>query len=162
MPRFHTRLHTGFYRIPLLWSFELRSKTGGRNFLESFDLISCPMKRKAGVPISCFEPGQGKQPFPHGWSREVVLQAQHHGSGGSALSSPRVSSSVSLPATDHFASLSKHLPLNIGFLCELDTTAHGQSISGTKHPSLSPAIVVLYKYLKIRGKYCTCPAEISC
>lgn len=54
MPRFHTRLHTGFCRIPLLWSFELCSKTG-RNFLESFDLISCPMKRKAGVPISCFE-----------------------------------------------------------------------------------------------------------
>lgn len=59
MPHFHTR----FCRIPLLWSFELRSKTG-RNFLESFDLISCPMKRKAGVPISCFEAGRGQQPFP--------------------------------------------------------------------------------------------------
>lgn len=165
MPRFHTRLHTGFCRIPLLWSFEPRSETGGRNFLESFDLISSPVKSKAGVPISCFEAGQGEQPFPHPWSREVVLQARHWGLWGlwgfSSLIS-RVSSRVSRPATDHFASLSKHLPLNTGFLCELDTTAHGQSIFGTKHLNLLPAIVVLYKYLKIRGKHCTCPAEISC
>lgn len=89
-----------------------------------------------------------------------MLQAQHCGSRGSALSSPRVSSSVSLPATHHFASLSKHLSLKMGFLWELDTTAHGQSIFGTKHLRLSPAIVVLYRYLKFRGKHCTCPAEI--
>lgn len=54
-----------------------------------------------------------------------------------------LSSSASLPATHHFASLSKHLSLNMGFLCELDMTAHGQSIFGTKHLSLLPAIVVL-------------------
>lgn len=92
MPRFHTRLHTGFCRIPLLWSFEPRSETGGRNFLESFDLISSPVKSKAGVPISCFEAGQGEQPFPHPWSREVVLQARHWGLWGlwgfSSLISP--------------------------------------------------------------------------
>lgn len=118
MPHFHT----GLCRIPLLWSFEPRSKTGSRNFLESFDLISCPVKRKAGVPISCLEAGEGGA-FPHPCSREVTLQARLW---GSALSSAPFQQCFST-STHHFASLSKHLSLNMSFLCELDTQSMGKA-----------------------------------
>lgn len=79
-----------------------------------------------------------------------------------SISSLRLQQFVSLPATDDFASLSKRLYLNRACLCELNAIACVQSIFGTKHPCLSPTIVVLSEYLKtgVKCKYFSCRDQL--